>query len=214
MLVGTRRSPDAALISPGEDVEEALITQELSWRGSRWVTTGGFFVLRCAVKLIWMHSKHVMSCGRWTRSEIFLSNSFLAAAEVTDLSYLTCHRFDRNGLVQAVATTGIQKNIASKASILLGRVSSRWAAVTVQHEAWQLWAAQPSLLQLCFLEVGEDPAGAAESWLCSELGFLFSAFSTGMDVLVFLRGLPEWLRQPLPCCWEKALRGMRRQLFA
>lgn len=72
-----------------------------------------------------MHSKHVMSCGRWTRSEIFLSNSFLAAAEVTDLSYLTCHHFDRNGLVQAVATTGIQKNIASKASILLGRVSSR-----------------------------------------------------------------------------------------
>lgn len=50
-----------------------------------------------------------MSCGRWTRNEIFLSNSFLAAAEVTDLSYLTCHRFDRNGLVQAVATTGIQK---------------------------------------------------------------------------------------------------------
>lgn len=143
-----------------------------------------------------------MSCGRWTRSEIFLSNSFLAAAEVTDLSYLTCHRFDRNGLVQAVATTGIQKNIASKASILLGRVSSRWAAVRVQREAWQLWAAQPSLLQLCFLEVGEDPAGAAESWLCSELGFLFSAFSTGMDVLVFLRGLPEWLRQPLPCCWK------------
>lgn len=62
-----------------------------------------------------------MSCGRWTRNEIFLSNSFLAAAEITDLSYLTCHHFDRNGLVHAVATTGIQKKKCFKGKYPFGK---------------------------------------------------------------------------------------------
>lgn len=70
-----------------------------------------------------------MSCGRWTRNEIFLSNRFLAVVKVTGLTYLTCS-FDINGHVQTAATTGIQKKLGSKANILLGMVSSRLVAVT------------------------------------------------------------------------------------
>lgn len=70
------------------------------------------------------------NCGRWARNDIFLSNNFLAVVKVTGLTSLTCHRFDRNGLVQTAATREIQTEAGSKANILLGRVSSRLVAVT------------------------------------------------------------------------------------
>lgn len=75
-----------------------------------------------------MQSKHVTSCGRWARNNIFLSNNFLTVVKVVGLTSLSCHCFDRNGLVQTAATTEIQK-VDSKANMLLGSVSSRLVTV-------------------------------------------------------------------------------------
>lgn len=59
----------------------------------------------------------------------------MAVVKVTDLTYLTWHCFDRNGLVQTAATTGIRKKVGSKANILLGRVSSTLVCVKVRTKA-------------------------------------------------------------------------------
>lgn len=64
----------------------------------------------------WMQTKHITSCGRWTKNDIFLSNNFLADVKVT---HLTCS--DGNGLVQTAATTRIQKKHGSKAKCYFGK---------------------------------------------------------------------------------------------
>lgn len=81
------------------------------------------------MRLLVILSKHVTSCSKWTRNEIFLSNNVLSIVKATDFTYLTCHHFDRNGLVQTAATTGKHKKVGSKANILLGKVGSSLVAV-------------------------------------------------------------------------------------
>lgn len=156
------------------------------------------FSLSCTIQWnsLWIQSKHITSCDRWTKSEIFLSNNFLAIVKVTDLTYLTCHCFDRNGLVQTAATTGIRKKVGSKANTLLGRVSSRLVAVTAWTKAqWSKrsvdYEVDFSLLLLqhshpCVsggkVRVKQEPG---KDYFCLNLVFCSSAFGMGLNVFGF-----------------------------
>lgn len=148
-----------------------------------------FFVLHYAVELLtWMQSKRVTSRGRWTRNEIFLSNNVLAVVEAADVTYLTCHCFDRNGLVQAVTTTGLQKKSWFKGKYPFGK---GWEQISrsdgvnksaVRQEASRLGSqfrphAAAAERSLCFW--GEDQARRGERLLLSDLGFLFLCFQYG-----------------------------------
>lgn len=123
--VGTRRSlhivsQNSSDLDKSEDVQKSLVKQGFSWRQC----STDHLQSTIQRNSLSIQSKHIRSCGRWTRKEIFLSNNFLAVVKVTGLTYLTCHRFGRHGPVQTAGTTGIQKKVDSKANTLLGRVSS------------------------------------------------------------------------------------------
>lgn len=101
----------------------------------------------------------------------FLSNSFLAAAEVTD------ELLDLSSLWQKWASAGSCNNRDTEEKCLegkypFGKGEQQMSSSDDVSEAWcskklsTSWAAQPSLLHLCFWGVGEDPEGAAHwTWV-------------------------------------------------
>lgn len=92
-----------------EDVQKSLVEQGFSWRQC----SADHLQSTVQRNSLSIQSKHITSCGRWTRKEIFLSNNFLAVVKVTGLTWLVTVLADM-GQYRQLEQQGYRKRLIQK----------------------------------------------------------------------------------------------------
>lgn len=183
--------------------------------GSVWqLIQGVFFVFMLQEICQWIQSKHITSCGRWTRNEISLSNNFLPSVKVTDLAWLVV--LTEMGQYRQLQQQGCRKSLVQRHSVILGRVNTRWWLVAMWTIAQQ---SKRSDRKLILASCSSSTATPVFGWVRVEQGLvrdgfcLSLAFKVGCDVSAFYWGFSGMFSQSLPAVVQSLKGGGQRRFL-